>query len=377
MSAKNRIGIIGGGQLGRMMTVEALRMGFTVTVVDPTPNCPAAQVGAKQILAALTDEEAAKRLAKESDFLTFEIEHINTQVLIDLRKKGVKINPSPETLETIKDKLKQKIFLKDAGIPVAPFMEIKDEESILKAAKEFGYPMILKTRFGGYDGRGNAVVKNAKSIQPALELFGDKPVYVEKNVDFIKELAVMVARSLSGEIVLYPVVETIHKNNICHTVLAPAPINPKSRKQAEKLAIKTMEKLGGGGVFGVEMFLTSAGKVVVNEIAPRVHNSGHYTTEACITSQFEQHIRAIVGLPLGEAEMVVPASVMVNILGDRKGNAEVTGLDKSLKVPRASIHIYGKAETKPERKMGHVTVTAKSLTTARKNAKLARERISI
>ncbi len=377
MSLENRIGIVGGGQLGRMMTLDAKRLGFEVIVVDSTPNSPAKQVGAEQIVAPLTDEAATRQLAEVSDFLTFEIEHINTDVLRELRESGIRVNPSPETLETIKDKLNQKRFLQGWGIPVVEFSEVTDRDGALEVASLFGFPFVLKSRFGGYDGRGNLVVMDGKELDWALEKFGKQPLYAERYVRLEKELAIMVARSMSGEIVTYPVVETIHRNNICHIVLAPAPVDIKVYQQAENISREIMRHLKGAGVFGIEMFMTRDGEVLVNELAPRVHNSGHYTIEACRTSQFEQHVRAITGLPLGSTEMTVPAAGMVNILGDRQGKAQVLGLNEVLKIRNAGVHIYGKAETKPERKMGHITVVADSIEEARRNAELARSLISI
>lgn len=377
MAVEKRIGIVGGGQLGRMMTPDAKRLGFSVTVVDPVPSCPAQQMGAEQIVAPLTDEAAIRALASSSDFLTFEIEHINTAVLRQLRMDGKMVNPSPETLDTIKDKLVQKSFLQKAGIPVARFAPVSDRRDIQVVAKEFTYPFLLKSRFGGYDGRGNALIKRENDIDEAIKKFGSQPLYAEKFVPFEKEIAIIMARSTSGDIAAYPVVETIHKNNICHTVLAPAPVDKKILEQAEELGKATMQHLDGAGVFGIEMFMTTDGQVLINELAPRVHNSGHFTIEACNTSQFEQHIRAITGLPLGDTDMKVPAAVMVNILGERQGPALITGLEDALIVPNLSVHIYGKADTKPERKMGHLTAWANTLDGARANAILARRLISI
>jgi 5-(carboxyamino)imidazole ribonucleotide synthase len=374
---ENKIGIVGGGQLGRMLTVDATRLGFSVTVIDPTPGSPAAQVGAKQIVAPLTDETATRQLAPLSDFLTFEIEHINTTVLHELREIGVRVNPSPETLDSLKDKLAQKQFLQSAGIPTAEFVAVNDRQDILEVAREFTYPFVLKSRFGGYDGRGNTVVSGEKDIDTAMRRFEGRPLYAERFVPFQKELAIMLARSMSGDIAAYPVVETVHRNNICHTVLAPAPIDREAYEQAEELGKVTMRHLKGAGVFGIEMFLTEDSRVLINELAPRVHNSGHYTKEACSTSQFEQHIRAITGLPLGETDMIVPAAVMVNILGKRQGAAQLSGLPDALRVPNVGVHIYGKANTKPERKMGHITARANDLEEAQRNAQLARTLISI
>jgi 5-(carboxyamino)imidazole ribonucleotide synthase len=372
-----RIGIVGGGQLGRMLGFAAKRLGYTVVVIDPTPNSPAGQVVDEQIIADYKDEKAIRELAKKSDVLTFEIESANSQVLEDLTKKGLQAHPSAKTLSIIKDKLQQKQFLKKAGIPVAEFVAVETPADIEKAAKKFGYPLLLKARFDAYDGRGNALVKNAAAIPAAMEKLAGRELYVEKFVPFTKELAVMVARNTKGEIATYPVVETIHKNNICHMVLVPAPVPAPAIKKAQALAKKVMQQLKGAGVFGIEMFLTKQGKVLINELAPRVHNSGHYTSEACVTSQFEQHIRAITGLPLGKTDLIVPAAVMINILGERHGTAEVKGLEKVLRIPNVSVHIYGKAETKLERKMGHITVYDKTLAKAIAKAKKARKGLSI
>lgn len=379
MRSPKRIGIVGGGQLGRMLTHDAQRLGFEVAVLDETLDCPATQFGADHLVGKLTDKDAIKRLAEISTYLTFEIEHINTDELRKLvaNDNGVKINPSPTTLALIKDKFMQKQALDLAGIPVAPFAEVKTEEDILEVAKQFGYPMILKTRFGGYDGRGNVVIKNESQIKSSLEKLVEKPLYVEKCIRFKKELAVIAARDVRGNVVTYPLVETIHENNICHTVIAPAPVDQSIAEDAYKLARETLKYLEGAGVFGIEMFLTEDNLVLVNEIAPRVHNSGHYTIEACSTSQFEQHIRAVTGLPLGSTRMHTKAAVMVNILGDRKGRAELKGLEEALTLPHVAIHIYGKAETKPERKMGHITVCADTIEAAKQYAKLARQLISI
>ncbi len=369
---KNRIGIVGGGQLGRMLTFEAKRLGFTVTVVDPTPQSPAGQVADEQIIADFKDEQAIRELASKSDYLTFEIELANATILDELASSGVIINPSAKTLTIIKDKLLQKEFLKKSGLPVARFVNVNATSNIELAAKKFGYPIILKARFDAYDGRGNALIKTKKDIKKAMKKLKGRELYVEKFVPFTKELAIMVARNTKGEIAAYPVVETIHKNNICHVVIAPAPIDELIKKRAKNLAIKTMKCLKGAGVFGIEMFLTKDKKVFINEIAPRVHNSGHYSIEACATSQFEQHIRAITGLPLGKTDMLTPAAVMVNILGDREGSTNVGGLDKALNIPGVSVHIYGKAETRQERKMGHITVLAGSRKEAHEKALRAR-----
>jgi 5-(carboxyamino)imidazole ribonucleotide synthase len=348
---KNRIGIVGGGQLARMMIFEAKKLGFFVTVLDPTPNSPAGQVADKQILASLDDPKAMKTLAERSDYLTIEWEHANPELLDILAKSGLSVNPSAKTLEIIKDKLVQKQFLTKYKIPVAPFMAVTTKEDIEKAATELGYPLVLKARIGGYDGKGNAVIKNKTQIDYALKKLQGKSLYVEGWVPFTKEVAVMVARNTKGEIKAHPVVETVHKNNICHTVFAPARVSPGILKKAEILGMEVMQVLKSAGIFGIEMFVTKQGKVLINEIAPRVHNSGHYSMDASLTNQFQQHIRAITGMPLGKTELITPAVVMINILGTRTGQSDVKGLEKALAIPGVYVHLYGKAETKIERKI--------------------------
>lgn len=377
MEDQKIIGIVGGGQLGRMLTLAALPLGFKVVVVDPTPNCPAAQVGAEQITADLYDEMALQELAARADYLTVEIEHLDAAALETLVETGIKVNPAPSTIRLIQDKFLQKKFLHEANIPVAPFTDISDTASATAALKKFGGKMIIKTRHGAYDGRGNMVVSSEEDIAKALEAFEGRALYAEAFVPFVKELAVMVARSTENDVVLYPIVETIQQRNICIEVLAPAPIKNAEYRDAEAIALKVAGLLQGAGTFGIELFLTADGTVSVNEIAPRVHNSGHYTMEAARTSQFEQHIRAVAGLPLGDTAMVVPAAVMINILGERNGPTRLAGLKEVLVIPHTSIHLYGKSPTKVDRKMGHITVTAKTVEEARANARRAREQLSI
>ncbi len=380
---KNTIGIVGGGQLGRMLAMAAKKMGFKVIVLDPTPNSPAGQVCDMQIVAGFKDAKAIRELESLSDFVTFEIESADAKTLEELASKNKWINPSPKTLKIIKDKFGQKKFLEKNKIPVAKSMEINSPEDAIEAGKTFGYPFLLKARFDAYDGRGNALIKNQKEIDSGLDKLGyaerdmNGRLYAEKFVPFTKELAVVAARGIKGEVVAYPVVETVHKNNICHTVTAPAVVSKQVRQKAEKLAEKILTYLGGVGVYTIEMFLSKKGDILVNEIAPRVHNSGHYTIEGNITSQFEQHIRAVTGLPLGSTAMVKPSAVMINILGERAGPVELTGLHTALKTPGVYVHVYGKIETRPERKMGHITVVDMNHKSALKKARQARKQISI
>lgn len=360
-----------------MLGMAAKQMGFHVTVTDPTPKSPASHVVDEQIVGGYSDPVATKKLATVSDFLTVEIEHINTSTLYELARRGVKVNPSPKTIEMIKDKFSQKQYLKKHKIATAEFREVKSEADILKIKKDWGFPFLLKAKHDAFDGRGNALIKNELDLRRALDSFGARPLYIERFVPFKLELAVLAARDTKGTVVFYPVVETIHKNNICHIVKAPAPVTSGVTEKALRLSKKVMKQLKGAGVFAIELFLTKDGKILVNEIAPRVHNSGHFSIEGSVTSQFHQHIRAITGLPLGDTSMRVPAAVMINILGERKGPADVKGADQVFKMKDVHIHIYGKTETKPERKMGHITATGKTMKEAYNKAIKARRLLSI
>lgn len=371
------IGIIGGGQLGRMLTLAALPLGYKVVVLDPGANCPAKQVGAEQIVGKLDNKAALEQLAKQADFITIEIEHLDAVILQRIADSGVPVNPAPTTIQLIQDKYAQKVFLQKNGIPVAPFIKLEDAAMASIQFDRYERAMIIKTRFGAYDGRGNMVITSYDDIPLAFERFKGQQLYAEKLVAFDKELAIMVARDWEGNIAQYPIVETVHERNICTEVLAPAPVSAATMAEAKAVAAHVAESLEGAGLFGIELFLTHDGEVLVNEIAPRVHNSGHYTMEACRTSQFEQHIRAIAGLPLGSTELLMPAAVMINVLGERDGDTDVQGVEDVLAVPGTSLHLYGKTPTKIDRKMGHITVTGRTLQEARDTAIKARKSLHI
>jgi len=376
MNKVRTIGIVGGGQLGRMLTEAAQPLGFKVVVVDPAPNCPAAQAGASQVLADFTDAAAITKLANQTDVLTIEFEHINTKILSELAKKGKPVEPEPSTLKMIQDKLVQCRFLAESGIPLAEFREVKTPEEARQALEDYGGKMILKNRHNSYDGKGNAVIKSEKSLAAAWQNFAVAKLYVERLINFKAELAVIIARDLQGNISTYPVVETIHVNNICHEVLAPPNFDKAIKAKAEELAINVAKHLKGAGVFAVEMFLTQDHEILVNEIAPRVHNSGHLTIEACETSQFEQHVRAITGMGLGSTKLKMPA-VMINILGERNGAAKPEGAEEAERLGQVYVHIYGKAETRVGRKMGHITAVADTIKEAKRLAEAARQKVSI
>ncbi len=374
---KQRIGIVGGGQLGRMLAQAAHKLGFYVTVLDPTPNSPAGQIADMQIVGSFKDKDKILGLAEVSDFITFEIESANAEALEELITRGVSVNPEPKVLKIIKDKFEQKVFLHTQDIPVADFALIESESDCEKQGELFGYPFLLKARFDAYDGRGNYVIKNADDIPKAFAKLSASPLYAEAFIPFVKELAVVSARGMDGDVVSFPVVETIHKNNICHIVRSPAPVPHDVVVNAKNIAEQVLTTLGGVGVFAVEMFLKSDGEIIVNEIAPRVHNSGHHSIEAFSMSQFEAHIRAVTGMPLVSPVALSHASVMVNILGEREGNALLAGGYTKPDDALAHIHIYGKLETRPERKMGHITVLADTLEEAEEKALEVRRSIEI
>ena len=371
-----RIGIIGGGQLGMMLAEAATPLGMGVTVLDQ-PGCPAAFAGARLVPGRIIDGNCIRELARQVDVVTFEIEHVNAEALLEIEAEGAPIHPSPRSLITIKDKLAQKQFLRGHGIPTADFLEIADAADLHRAAEWVDYPFMVKTRHGGFDGRGNAVVKDVSDFIDTANKFNGAALYAERIVPFVKELAVMVARGPGGEIAVYPVVETIHQESVLRTVLAPAPIDRLLAARAESLAREVMIRLHGAGVFGIEMFLTADGAILINEIAPRVHNSGHYTIEACATSQFAQHLLAMGGQPLGATAMTSPAAVMVNILGERSGDASPNGAGAAEALGQTAVHWYHKREVRPLRKMGHITVTGDSIAQCLETAEAARALVSV
>jgi len=372
------IGIIGGGQLARMLTLAAKPLGLDVVVLDAGENGPAVQVGARQIKGDLYDAAAIAKLAKASDVVTIEIEHLNVEALQAIEAAGTPVHPAPATIAMIQDKYQQKVTLHKQGFPTAEFAELDSLEVAREVLAHYGGVMIVKTRHGAYDGRGNMVVQSEDELAAAWQKFAGQKLYAEKLVDFTKELAVMVARDTQGDVLTYPVVETVHERNICVEVRAPAAIDDNVRQETENLAREVAEKvLKGAGVFGIEMFLAANGDVLVNEIAPRVHNSGHYTMDACTTGQFEQHIRAVARLPLGLVAMHSPAAAMINILGERDGPTDVQGLEKALAIDGVHVHLYGKSPTKVDRKMGHINALAATLEQAKIRAHTAREKMEI
>jgi len=348
-----RLGIIGGGQLGMMITEAAKNLSkyiSEITVLDPTENCPAAQAGAKQIVGDFKDELAILKLAEQSDIITYEIESGNTDVLSKLKAK---IEPSPSTLGIIQDKFLQKTFLSEKELPASQFYEITSLNDLREKIKELGLPVLLKSRRDAYDGRGNFKITSSDEIEKAYQYFDGKSLMVEKFVNFKMEVSVIAARNTKGDITTYPLVENIHQNNILKTTIAPARVSDDVISNAGEIAKKTMEVLKGAGVFGIEMFIDQYDKILINEIAPRVHNSGHHTLQSCKTSQFEQHLRAILGLELGSTDLV-HKTVMCNILGPDgfEGKYKPVELEKD----GVYLKMYGKSVSKPQRKLGHFNI---------------------
>jgi len=350
------LGIIGGGQLGMMLTEAAKNMSEYISdtiVLDPTKNCPASRVGAKQIVADFKDKNAIVELSLQSDIITYEIESGDSKVLESLHGE-VSINPSPGTLRIIQDKYLQKQFLRQNDIPVADFDIIETVQDLEKKINDFQYPALLKARRDAYDGRGNFKIENHSQIETAYKQFSGRPMMIEKFVDFKMEVSVIAARNIHGEIATYPLVENIHKDNILEFTIAPARVDAKIASEADRIAKKTMDVFHGAGVFGIEMFVTKDDKVLINEIAPRVHNSGHHTLQSSETSQFEQHLRAILGLPLGSTKLK-HATIMCNILGPK----DFTGRYKPITLEQKDgvyLKMYHKDDAKPQRKLGHFNV---------------------
>lgn len=367
-----KLGIIGGGQLGKIMSQKAKKMGFHVTILDPTFNSPAAQVSDKHIIGGFHDKEKLEQLVQETDVTTFELEHVDTSILKELYDNGHNIHPSPYLIELIQNKYEQKKFLDERGITVPAYKNVTTDEDLAS----FGFPVIQKAKKEGYDGKGVLMLKTAEDIPDALQTDS----FIEELVDIDKELAIIVARNIEGEIKCYPVVEMLFddRTNICDIVMAPAKISKEVEAKAIEISIKSIEVLEGVGIFGVELFLTKSGDVLVNEIAPRPHNSGHYTVEACATSQFEQIIRAVTNLPLGSTKLISP-SVMINILGEEgyEGEPFIEGIHDALEIPELSFHFYAKSYTKPFRKMGHITVLDDDIDKALEKAMKAKNILKI
>ena len=350
------LGVVGGGQLARMLGEAAAPLGVEVVVSDPTPNCPAAPVVCDQVVGDFDDRAAVRELAERADVLTFEIELADPDEMAAVSEAtGTPVHPDPETLRTIQDKLVQNRALANAGGPVPAFRGVDTAAELRAAGEELGWPLMLKAREGGYDGRGNFPVESPDEAEDAIAEAG--PALAEELVDFERELAVIGVKG-DDEVRAFPVTETVHEEEILRELVTPARTDPAVRERAREVASEVLEMLDGRGVYGIELFELADGGILVNEIAPRPHNSGHWTIEGARASQFEQHVRSVLGWPLGAAERRSPA-VMTNVLGDveKPQPAELSGVEAVLEEPSASLHWYGKREVRPLRKMGHVTLT--------------------
>ena len=368
------IGILGGGQLGRMLIQNAINLNLNISVLDPDKDAPCRHLVKKFTLGDLNDYDTVYDFGKDKDLITIEIENVNVEALKALEKEGKKVYPQPHIIELIQDKGLQKMFYQRNNIPSPDFFLVENKEQIAKYANFF--PFFQKLRKGGYDGKGVVKLVNPHHLEKAFE----QPSVIERLVDFDKELSVIVARSESGEIKCFPVVECEFnpEANLVEFLFSPANIKKSVEKEAIKLATDIAEKLGIIGILAVEFFLTKDGKVLVNEIAPRTHNSGHHTIEGNITSQFEQQWRAILNLPLGDTA-IIKAGVMVNLLGDfgYEGFAIYQGLEDVLKFSGVYVHLYGKATTKPFRKMGHATIVDDDILKAKQKAKMVKNTLKI
>ncbi|KAI6168933.1 Phosphoribosylaminoimidazole carboxylase [Pisolithus thermaeus] len=353
-----------------MLAASASLLNIDIVILDSGESAPAKQIVAPRnsllahIDGSFADPAKIRELADRADVLTVEIEHVDVRVLEEIEsERGIAIHPSPSTIKVIQDKFVQKLHLRNRGCSVSGFIAVESTvESIQQCAHTLGLPFMLKSRTLAYDGRGNFVVREIGDAVEALKALGNRPLYAEKWVAFIKEIAVMVVRTTEGEVLSYPAVETVHKNNICHLVFAPLrSSDPSVGERAQRIAESAVKTFQGAGIFGVEMFLMEDGSIYINEIAPRPHNSGHYTIEACETSQFENHLRAVLSLPLGSTALKVPSAVMLNIIGASSSMDEIRSFaSTALTVPGCSVHLYGKSECLKGRKMGHVTIVGDS-----------------
>ncbi|MDC1266684.1 5-(carboxyamino)imidazole ribonucleotide synthase [Crocinitomicaceae bacterium] len=370
-SKEFKIGVLGGGQLGRMLIQEAINLNLHIHIMDPDQNAPCASIAQTFTCGAITDFDAVMEFGKDKNLITVEIENVNIEALEMLEKSGVQVYPQPHVLKIIKDKGTQKQFYKKNGIPTSPFVIFDSARELMNASIEL--PAVQKLRTGGYDGKGVQILKDAKSSF-------DAPHLIENLIDFEKEISIIVARNDKGQISTFPSVEC-EFNPEAHLVeflFSPAEISQKIENKAKEIAADLIEKIDMVGILAVEMFLTKSGDILVNEIAPRPHNSGHHTIECCETSQFAQHLRAILSLPLGSTALIQPGA-MINLLGEKghTGTAIYGGLSDLLDHDNVFPHLYGKEQTKPFRKMGHVTITGKTLKEVKETAEKIKDIIQI
>jgi 5-(carboxyamino)imidazole ribonucleotide synthase len=353
------IGVVGGGQLGRMLVFVARRMGYRTIVLDPDPAAPAGQISDAHLVASLTDVDAARELARRCDVATLEWENADLAALETLAD-SVPVRPGPHVLEIAQNRLLEKRTARNLGLDTAEFVPVRSREELVEGCARLGTPAILKTTTGGYDGRGQYLIREPEQANSAYDALGggSTELILEARVDFRLEASVLCARTASGSIASFPVVENIHRNGILDFTLAPAELSDDIRKQAIRIGEALAEGLDLVGLLAVELFIDSDGRLYVNEIAPRPHNSGHYTWEACSVSQFEQQLRAVCGLPLADP-ILLRSAAMANLLGEHVGTGtDISAIAEALRTPMLSLHLYGKRAARPGRKMGHLTVMA-------------------
>ncbi|MFQ9984692.1 MAG: 5-(carboxyamino)imidazole ribonucleotide synthase [Lachnospiraceae bacterium] len=372
-----KIGIVGGGQLGKMMILDGKRLDHYFVILDPTEHCPAHSIADEHIVADFDNVEAILEMASRVDVVTYEFEHISVEALRLLESKGKKVYPTSYTLSHIQNKLEQKLWLMQHHIPVPRFAGVESFEQMCGLLEETGYPMILKTCTGGYDGKGNAVIRHRGDERKAYDALGagQLPLMLEEWIPFQKEVSILACRSISGDISVFPVAENRHRNSILDETTVPADISEETNREAFAVAKACVEAVDAYGMLCIELFVTKEGHVLVNELAPRPHNSGHYTIEGCYTSQYEQHVRAILGMPLGNAELIRPTA-MKNLIGEKNGLASLEGLELAYRYPNVKVHVYGKERVAVGRKMGHITATADTIEEALSQVRRAHTCIS-
>lgn len=372
------LGILGGGQLAKMLTNSAYRMGINVAVIEKEKSSPAGDMTQLEFVGSWEDDVILNQFLESCDIVTLENEFIDPEILEKVEAKR-SIYPSPHTLRLIQDKYIQKDTFRNAGIDVPDFQMVNSLEDVLNFANDKNFPVVIKARKYGYDGYGNATVFNEDECKSAIGRFNSKnpsrQLMVEEFINFSKELAVLVARNCRGEVAVYPCVETVQYRHICHSVVAPAEISIELCKKAQEAALNCVKAINGIGIFGVELFLSKDNRILVNEIAPRPHNSGHYTIEACYTSQFENCIRAVLNLPLGSPELITPAAAMINLLGTRGGVGNPENIEELLRHKKVWLHLYNKKMSRIGRKMGHITALGKTTEEAYKLAQSAADAI--
>ncbi len=352
-----RVGVIGGGQLAWMMGSAARSLGIELVIQTPQSTDPAVEIATETIFAPIDDAIATAQLATCCDVITFENEFVNLESLSPLAAQGIIFVPNLTVLSHLLDKYTQRCYLRDHGLPVPQFTTLVDQGDLSSLGLNWGFPLVVKARRYGYDGQGTFIIHNQTELVNICQKLGFNQVLIEEFIPFERELAIIAARSFTGEVVLYPVVETQQENQVCHRVIIPAELETSVVEKIEAIAHHLLTSLQAVGIFGIELFLSQDGQVLVNEIAPRTHNSGHFTLDACETSQFEQHLRTVGHLPLGNPRLKCGGAVMVNLLGYEYAHHNYQGKrDQISQIRGAYIHWYGKTEARPGRKLGHVTV---------------------